>query len=241
MEDAVKSRFLYRYIPLSCLTESIVFKEPFLWADKFESRFYRANYNQTKYQEFPKKLYALCTTLKRDSEAAWKMYLPKNGEPLVQLKINRMKWLEHLNKFAANRYRIYEGSVNYDLKESHISILHKPTYQRLDKGVLKSHTVTGHDDIFNNFDMDSFMSLLLLKRDAYKYEDEVRYFIVPLEDNECKNEIHLDTNWLPFIEEIRFATTGKAAVFGKDSNIKITFFDINKGTYIDSEETITIN
>ena len=116
IEDTVTNRFLYRYIPLSCLTKPIVFKEPSLWPDKFESRFYRANYNQTKYQGFPKKLYALCTTLNKDSEAAWKTYLPNISEPLVQIKINRMKWLKYLNQSALNHYRIYEGSVNYDLK-----------------------------------------------------------------------------------------------------------------------------
>lgn len=241
MEDVITSRFLYRYIPLSCLTKRIVFKEPSLWTDKFESRFYRAKYNQTKYPGFPKKLYALCTTLKRDSEAAWKMYLPQNGEPLVQIKINRKTWLKYLNQFASTRYRIYEGTVNYELKESHIAILHRPFYQRLDKGVLKCYNVTGHDDIFNHFDMDSFLSLLLLKRSAYRYENEVRYFIVPSEEEGCNTELHLDTNWLPFIEEIRCSPADETVVVGKDFGVKVSVIDINEGTYIDGDETITIN
>lgn len=240
-EDKVTLRYIYRYISLSSLTKPIEFKEPSLWPDKFESRFYCAKYDQQKYPAFPRKIFALCTTANRDSEPSWKMYKQPN-EPLIQIKINRKKFLEYLNQFAQSKAMIlYEGKVNYDLNEHHISILHLPNYTRIVKGVPQNYEVKGHKQLFDNFDMNSFLSLLLLKRKAYDYENEVRYFLVPSEKSNIGNIITLDINWLSFVEEIRCYPQDVDIVKNEIcDNIKITPIDINKGTYIDEKE-IAIN
>ena len=246
IEDKVTSRYIYRYIPLATLTQSIEFKEPSQWWDEFEKRFYCAEYNQQKYPGYPKKLFALCTTAKRDSEAGWKMY-KHTEDPLIQIKINRKKFIEALSLYYKNKdVAIYEGKVNYDIKEAHISRLHTPSYTRAlkgVKGVTKVYPVKGHDEIFNNFDMDSYLSLLLLKRDAYSYENEIRYFIVPL-DEECNNKDIIPIKgkkWLDFVEEIRCSPADKNTVLEVIegyNNIKLSVFNINKGTYINDENII---
>ena len=120
-----------------------------------------------------------------------------------------------------------------------------PSYTRTIKEVEKIYPVKGHDEIFNNFDMDSYLSLLLLKRDAYSYENEIRYFIVPL-DEECNNNKDIipikGKNWLDFVEEIRCSPADKDKVHEviKGYNIKLSDFNINKGTYI-NDENIIIN
>ena len=243
IEDKVTLRYIYRYIPLATLTQSIEFKEPSQWWDEFEKRFYCAEYNQQKYPGYPKKLFALCTTAERDSEAGWKMY-KHTEDPLIQIKINRKKFIEALSLYYKNKdVAIYEGKVNYDIKEAHISILHMPSYTKTIKEVEKIYPVKGHDEIFNNFDMDSYLSLLLLKRDAYSYENEIRYFIVPL-DEECNNKDIIPIkgkNWLDFVEEIRCSPADKnkvLEVIEGYNNIKLSVFNINKGTYSDDEKII---
>lgn len=241
IEDKVTLRYIYRYIPLASLTQSIEFKEPSQWWDEFEKRFYCAEYDQQKYPGFPKKLFALCTTANKDSEAGWKMY--KHKGPLIQIKINRRKFIKALSLYYKENVEIYEGKVNYDIKEAHISKLHLPSYTRTVKRITKIYPVKGHDEIFNNFDMDSYLSLLLLKRDAYSYENEIRYFIVPL-DEKCNNKdiISIGMNWLDFIEEIRCSSYNKNRVLKviEGYNIKLSVFNINKGTYI-NDEKILIN
>ena len=139
IEDKVTLRYIYRYIPLATLTQSIEFKEPSQWWDEFEKRFYCAEYNQQKYPGYPKKLFALCTTAKRGSEAGWKMY-KHTEDPLIQIKINRKKFIEALSLYYKNKdVAIYEGKVNYDIKEAHISILHMPSYTRTIKEVENFH------------------------------------------------------------------------------------------------------
>lgn len=242
IENTVTLRYIYRYIPLSSLTQPIEFKEPSGWWDNLEKRFYCAEYNQQKYPDFPKKLYILCTTANRDSEAGWKMYKHHEDDHLIQIKINRKKFIEALSLYFKNEdVKIYEGKVNYDLKEAHISKLHLPSYSKNVKGEIKNYPVAGHDKIFNNFDMDSYLSLLLLKRDAYRYENEVRYFIVPSEGEKYNDySVSIKQNWLDFVEEIRCSSEDQDKVREtiSNNNINLSVFDINKGTYCGDEHII---
>lgn len=79
--DRKKQRFMYKYMDIEtaikCLkSNNVKFVEPTLWPDKYESRFYTADYS--KVVEDPKaktpKLYSCCFTFSRASEAAWKTY-----------------------------------------------------------------------------------------------------------------------------------------------------------------------
>jgi hypothetical protein len=263
---------VYRYMSYSTFIRCLLsgafrFSEPSQWPDKFESRFYNAIYTPPKKDIIPYKVYAFCTTAKRDSEPSWLMYAA--NEPTIQIKIKRLKWLESLHnwnkKNGTNQFEIYEAPVNYDLKESHIANIHKPKSNL--NGVTRD--MTGHKELFDNFDLDSYLSLLLLKRKAYSYEDEIRYMIVQQDEEkkDSKDEKYLDVPIfdLDFIEEIRFSSqlslcqlckiltifegkgwvqqqTGIEKVILKKDNkvIPLCAFDISEGTYADFSKPITI-
>lgn len=265
--------FIYRYMPFSvfikCLcTKTFRFNEPSQWPDQFESRFYNATYSSPKNDLIPHKVFAFCTTAKRDCEPSWSIYA--SNEPTIQIKINRSKWLSSLNKWNKDKknskFTIYESKVNYDLKEAHIAVIHKPNFVNKKNNLQKTK---GYDILFKNFDLDSYLSLLLLKRMAYSYEDEIRYMIVQQhkEEIDSKDEKYLD---LPifdfdFIKEIRFSPqlslcqlckiltifegngwvpqqTGiKKVILKKDNKeIPLYAFDILEGTYADMSKPITI-
>ena len=165
--------------------------------------------------------------------------------------------------YASNEPTI---QIKINLKEAHIAVINKPNF--VDRYNILQKT-QGHDLLFKNFDLDSYLSLLLLKRMAYSYEDEIRYMIVQQhkEEIDSKDEKYLD---LPifdfdFIEEIRFSSrlslcqlckiltifegngwvqqqTGiKKVILKKDNKeIPLYAFDISEGTYADMSKPITI-
>lgn len=196
-------RFIYRYMPIEvfyqCLSNNnIRFVQPSTWNDQFEKRFYEADYDTKLHasSDTHPKLYALCTTMEKDCEPSWQMC---GKGTLVQVKINRKKFLQALSNYGANKHFLfYEGLANYGIKTEHISILHSPTY--LKDG--KSYIVKGHDLLFNDFDLDCYLSLLLFKRSAFSYEQEVRYFAIP-NTKMHDQELFVDIPWENIVEEVR--------------------------------------
>lgn len=255
--------YVYRYMSYSTFIRCLLsgafrFSEPSQWPDKFESRFYNAIYTPPKKDIIPYKVYAFCTTAERDCEPSWSIYA--SGEPTIQIKINRKKWLKLLNNWKNDNenFTIFEAPVNYDLQESHIANIHKPGCNR-------------HNELFHDFDLDSYLSLLLLKRKAYNYEQEIRYFLVLPNNEQNKNisNTYLDIAVFntDIIEEIRFSPQLSVSnlsqiliIFEKDGwtiplqpfklkniiieknseKIKLCAFDISEGTYADFSEPIII-
>jgi hypothetical protein len=253
---------VYRYMSYStfirCLSDKTFrFSEPSQWPDKFESRFYSAQYTSPKNKKIPHKVFAFCTTAVRDCEASWSIYA--SGEPTIQIKINRQEWLKLLNNWKADNknFTIFEAPVNYDLQESHIANIHKPP-------------MTGHHELFHKFDLYSYLSLLLLKRKAYSYEQEIRYFLVlqkNTEQNISNTYLDIAVFTTDIIEEIRFSPQLSVSnlsqiltIFKEDGwsiplqpfkleniiieknskKIKLCAFDISEGTYADFSQPIII-
>lgn len=194
-----KNRYMYKYMDIEtailCLkSNSIQFIEPTEWEDKYESRFYTADYSLiTTNKSYTPKLYACCFTFSKASEAAWKTYsYNKSGlaSRCVQFRINKAKFRKILNKYAqGNQCKVYEGPMNYSHTDYIINQLH------LSKS--KYHAL-----IFNkSFDLSSYLSLLLIKRQAFYYENEYRFFIIPKIENNDK-AIYPIINWSDIIEEI---------------------------------------
>lgn len=147
------------------------FMEPTSWADPYERMFYCADYK--KELDFPEnrpKMVAQCITPSTSCEAAWKVYTygAKEGKKrlCVQFVFDADKLREELAKDIPGGYTIYEGGVTY----------------RLTNTIKKLRTK--HSDLFNRFFSSSmnlldWLSLMLIKRPAYKYENEVRLFLCP--------------------------------------------------------------
>ena len=201
--ERITKKYMYKYMDIEtfiqCLKSSnIRFAEPKLWPDNYESRFYTADYSAiTKDNSLIPQLYACCFTLNDTSEAAWKIYsYGKTGlaSRCVQLRISKRRFREVLDSYAKSEgCRIYEGQMNYDLDEYEISHLH----YKNSNSFLK---------IFNSyFSFKSYLSLLLLKRPAFSYENEYRYFIVPdkFDVNTSKDMIFPSIPWNTLISEVK--------------------------------------
>lgn len=212
----------YKYMSmenvLQCFNKSnIRFVEPAKWQDKFENYFYGANIMGKKCSNSNPMLYATCLTNKRDSESAWKIY-SYNTQGLasrcVELVINRLKFRKQLlkarikegnskrYKLLSDLYDIYEGEVLY---KDEVEILNL-TKQRI-KVNQKEVDNEIFDSYFNPFSFDSYLNLMLLKRNAFRHESEVRIFIVPKKWKDyTKDHSHIDLkiDWSDCIEGLRY-------------------------------------
>lgn len=160
---------VFKYMTLEAFLTSLYcgtwrFFEPSKWNDKYEQRFYCANYTLPSATGNTPQVFATCVTRVKNSEAAWKVY--SHGQGLgahcLQLEIDIVELRKQLK---ASGLRFEEKSIIYE-PENVIMDLHKktkPYYQKY----------------FSSFTLNSFLNLLSLKRDAYAYEQELRLFIIP--------------------------------------------------------------
>lgn len=176
----------YKYLSLDtallCIeNNTIQFVEPSRWQDKYERRFYEADYSAhtTNPKDIPL-LFSTCVTTTRFNEAAWKLYTYGKtgiGVSCVEFQINKFKFRQQLVKAVNDSDRIYEGVVMY-CSQSMIDNIHLKEVKV--KGVLntnKSHSRyverRANVEYLNNY-----LNLLLMKRDAFKHENETRFFVI---------------------------------------------------------------
>lgn len=197
---------------LLCLRHgNIRFVEPTRWEDKYEGRFYNADYSNVcqDSNEYPF-LYACCMSHKPHNEAAWKVYSYGKtglGAHCVQFKINRSRLRLELVKNAEDLKFIAEGNVLY-YKEALINDLHKKEIG--EKGNKKLNI--NYSNFFDNFNLGNYINLLLLKRDYFQHENETRFFLIPKQAPQEKSKesggqygSHKDISidWGNIIEEVR--------------------------------------
>lgn len=213
--ESTKYHF-WKYLDLEsallCLrNRNIRFVEPTRWEDKYEGRFYNADYTNVckDSNEYPF-LYACCMSHKANNEAAWKVYSYGKtglGAHCVQFKINRSRLRLELIKNSEDMKFIAEGNVLY-YEETLINELHKK--EIAEKGHKKLNT--NYSIFFNNFNFGKYINLLLLKRDYFKHENETRFFLIPREAPQEKSKVsgglygsHKDIpiDWGNIIEEVR--------------------------------------
>jgi len=138
---------------------------PALWKDPFERRFIEAKYLVNgKEVDFPLKGQIFCTCLTQTitSEAHWNNY--PNGQIGISFKINRKKLLQALDVYSSD-YEIYVGRVEY-IKSSELK---------------KKLSDIDHINKIHPFRISNRMlqiKMLLLKRIAFQYEDEIRILAV---------------------------------------------------------------
>lgn len=220
----------YKYMSLEtallCLkNKTLRFVEPSMWEDKYESRFYNANYenvlNGANEMEVCPIIYSNCFTCKKNNEAAWKIYTyGKNGlgARCVEFMLNKTKLREQLISNLKD-CTIYEGRVSY-IWEDDINTLHQKTIRR-NKGD-KSEQNLWFELFFSNFTQKEYLNLMLLKRDAFEHEQEFRIMIVQNTSNGVKgkkrqkngrvqygspliiDESDVKINWGQVIQEVRY-------------------------------------
>lgn len=176
----------YKYLSLDtallCIeNNTIQFVEPSRWQDKYERRFYEADYSaHTKNSEDIPLLFSKCMTTTRFNEAAWKLYTYGKtglGVSCVEFQINKFKFRQQLVKAVNDGDRIYEGVVMYcnqlmidniHLKEVEVKGVKEPNRYH-------SQYVERRADVAY---LNNYLNLLLMKRDAFKHENETRFFVV---------------------------------------------------------------
>lgn len=185
--DFLYPRTIYKYLDMESAIKSlrdsyVYFQEPAEWNDGFEKRFYNAIYEKIdKDNKCSPKVYASCFTFESSSEPAWNTYSYNNkglASKCVQFKLYRKLFRQALEEYAKkdNKNRcFYEGKIKYDYNEYILRKIHEPNSN--------SDIQEIHDLYFKDFNEAKYLSLLLLKRSAYKYENEVRYLFLDKNDN----------------------------------------------------------
>ena len=168
--DFLSKKVIYKYMPLEFALNSLKekylwFVNPAVWKDPFEKKFINAEYNNSgKNIEFPLKgrVFCTCMTQTRTSEAYWNAY--NGGQLGISFTFSREKLLEVLNDFSKKSdFEIYIGKVIY---------LHTPELKQKD---LSAISVFKSDFKWNK---ETQLQLLLLKRIAFEYENEIRIIAV---------------------------------------------------------------
>lgn len=179
--NRIGGSYYYKYMDLNaalkCMNNgNIRFVKPSVWKDQYEKRFYNADYSNVSSNplQYAPRLYASCFSNQKDSESAWQIYAYGKtglGSVCVQFTIDRKALRSELVRNVKN-CDLYEGEVTYCRKYI-IDNLHSPVY--LNNG----NPNPDYGTFFKPFDRDKYLNLLLLKREAFAHEKEVRIFIVP--------------------------------------------------------------
>ena len=176
--DFLKKKLVYKHMSLenalkTLKTQSLWFSNPEKWKDPYEKRFLNAKYtskgNEVSFL-WKERLFCTCVTQTVSSEAYWNTY--SHGDIGVEFRIDREVLLNELEKYSS-KYKIFIGKVEY-MKTKDIK-----------KDELKK--IPFDPPITDAVNTNEFAArLLLLKREAFHYEDEIR--ILLLKKNKSNGE-----------------------------------------------------
>jgi hypothetical protein len=171
---------IYRFMPINHFlnileTRTYSFRSPLLWNDPYEKYFLCRTYTIDDVEiELPikNKLFASCFSKTSNSEAFWNVYAPNSDG--VRIEFNTEKLIDHfLSKI--NHADVFVGPMKY---------LHTRTFPK--EGI---DTTRLKDSIRKDGSANAQVELMLRKRSAFLYEDEVRVMILPKKVKKDANEI----------------------------------------------------
>lgn len=175
--------YIHKYMPSSRVLNTlenyphtIGFVYPELWYDPYEIKYLNTDYTGLNGYKQPK-IYCLCArTDNINEEASWKIY-QRDNDPLLRLFIQSELFVSNIMKFAeANECDVYLSKINYDLSRSEIDNLY-------------SLSSPHYHNYFQKFNDEQYVKVMSLKRKAFSYENEVRFFIIPSDHDKIKNYI----------------------------------------------------
>ena len=195
-EEFLRHKVLYKHMSLENALRSLNekylwFANPSMWKDPFEKRFLEARYIKNGKEvsfNWRGKVFCTCLTQTKTSEAYWNIY--KQNSIGIEFLIYREKLLDELMKYDGS-YKIFIGRAEYlktaDIKKELRDIPFEPAI--------------APDEKINS---DTFASrLFLLKRIAFKYEDEIRIIMVKkTATKESGIKINYDCNNTDLIHQI---------------------------------------
>ena len=173
---------VFKYLPLDRFVKMVdkkelLFVSPETWYDPFEQLYFRIDCSSRGY--VTEDIACMCVSEKSsmNEDASWRVYAGSNSKT-VRISIEQDKLLSLLEDYAANNgFEVYIGKVDYSFEKKEIEKLHNAT---------SSH----YNDYFPAvMTREHYLSLMLLKRSAFSYENEARIFLV-------KDSITYDANKL---------------------------------------------
>lgn len=173
-------RTLYRYMDHKKLEEKkLRFSNPENWKDPYEKLFLDSKYLFSGSEEdeyrLKNRVFCICLTPVNSSEAAWKVY-----GYATKFSIDTTKLVQVLEEHT-KEYDIYIGKVNYKSASS----LKRDSVMKL-TGLSKEGFISSDE---------AWVRLLLLKRTAFKYEEEIRIILVSKEkEPTLKDGVVLDSS-----------------------------------------------
>jgi hypothetical protein len=179
---------------LICLKgQQIRFVQPSEWSDKYERHFYNADYSDlTKDANVCPRVWACCFTTNKMSEASWNTYRYGKqglGAKCVKFQISRSKLRSFIRSDSRVEYT-YEGFMDYSVSDFDIQHLHMKS----------SHL---YNTIFSHpFTRDKYLSLLLIKRSAFNYEEEFRFLITIVDGKTDDKQLLIPIKWAELIEAV---------------------------------------
>lgn len=236
--NRVYGTFIYRYMnmerALEWLTNNeIVFSSPANWDDEYDMAFCGKNLNPVfgNFDFLKQELYGCCFSTEGNNEAVLKTYIEGGDDKkgvCVKLKLNRRNFYKELSrcvKIYANETKIYECKMNYGCN---LDTVRKAFADRKGKY---------YNEASKGFCHDTFISLLSLKRKAFSYEHEVRYYLESVTNGE-DTRIHVkDFQWSNVIETIEVDCSSKK---GKDEYVGFVSACSSAGLKNDKIEKLNI-
>jgi hypothetical protein len=160
---------LFRYTSIDRFLEllsddSLIFLNPSTWSDPYERYYIEKKYYVSKVPEtlpIKESAFCLCLSGTKSSEALWKVYAPKEDGVRLTFKVSKL--VSALDKVIDCDF--YIGKVDYQTTSefSRLKINHGDLLQ----------------DIRNNRIGEQQLKLILKKRIAFDYENEIRIIAIP--------------------------------------------------------------
>ena len=170
-EKFLGEKVLHKYVDLNyafriLFEKSLWFSNPVEWPDPFEKLPFAIDWNFAKDGKEKEPflngaVFCMCLTNKKVTEAHWKAY--SNDQIPVEYRFNRHEFLQQLSEHYSKDYEIYVGKVEYgNIDEISMAIAKALQMNKdLNEGIL-----------------EWFCKLLLIKRDDFSYEDEIRIILI---------------------------------------------------------------
>lgn len=121
-----------------------------------------------------------------NEDASWRVYAGSSAKS-VRVSFEQKTLMDVLEDFAdKNGYEVYIGKVDYTFEKKDIKNLCKPSFPL-------------HHKYFPcPMSREHYLSLMLLKRKAFKYENEVRIFLVKDKVSFKNNLLFIPCNYLTY-------------------------------------------
>lgn len=165
-----QSKSFFRYVPYKRFIESVhkhelVFVSPELWEDPLERCFYGIDCSSHNYNTESIACLSVSEKSVTNEAACWRVF--KNNDRVLRLSFNKLQILSVIDAWAdANDANVYLGKAIYEYNQNEILKACEPT-----------------SPLFKTFcpypmERMHYLSLMLLKRKAFSFENELRIFIV---------------------------------------------------------------